>query len=196
MRLVTDTLIALMLVGLLGGMIWYQRDDDRLLERVEAVRLATKAIEAQAVFQPALGEIKGTPRGFALELKAEWFDHLPTNILLDNHAKLPWVDHTPVEAQDRADPATIVADSKHATFWYNPYLGLVRARVPMQFTQKQTVDLYNLVNRTAVVASDVAWDGGETRAATTKQVANEAPAPSEAAGKADPVVNAFQKASD
>jgi hypothetical protein len=37
-----------------------------------------------------------------------------------------------------------------AAFWYNPYKGILRARVPYDISDERALDLYNRVNGTSV----------------------------------------------
>ena len=160
MRLLVDTVIALILVAILGAVLWTQRLDQQRLEQVALVQQAMAALESQALYRAAIGEVHATSAGFAHHLSPAWFDHLPQNPLVD-HREVPWVDSHEDVGPDRLNPRHIVADSHHAGFWYNPYRGLIRARVPMQLTWASTVELYNLVNGTTLRVEEVDWHGAQ-----------------------------------
>jgi hypothetical protein len=46
----------------------------------------------------------------------------------------------------------IALDEKSAAFWYNPYQGVVRARVPVEMTDEAATALYNTINRTNIAS--------------------------------------------
>ncbi|GIW74332.1 MAG: hypothetical protein KatS3mg103_0854 [Phycisphaerales bacterium] len=91
-------------------------------------------------------------RGWPNTIEGAWFgDDPPRNHLLSGDR--PWVEIAPPEDADRDHPADPVAfdldvepGTKAASFWYNPYRGVVRARVPPQINDAQTLALYNRVN--------------------------------------------------
>jgi hypothetical protein len=157
MRLVVDTLIAVMLIAVLGGLLLRQRSEQSMLERIGLVQQSIRAIESQALYRAAVGDAEGTPRGFARLMDAAWFEHVPQNELIADHAIRPWVDLSPDDQPDRLNPAHVVAEGPLASFWYNAERGVVRARVPDQMSQQATVDLYNLVNGTSLRVDDVDW---------------------------------------
>jgi len=45
-------------------------------------------------------------------------------------------------------PVRMTIDGKLASFWYNPYQGIVRARVPVCVSDRKALDLYNSINGT------------------------------------------------
>jgi hypothetical protein len=87
-------------------------------------------------------------------------DDPPRNHLLTGDR--PWVELAPVEDADRDHPADPVAfdldGHKSASFWYNPYRGVVRARVAPQINEQETLALYNRVN--GVFLATLAPEGG------------------------------------
>ena len=161
MRLMLDTIVALLLVGLLGGLLWLQRQEQMQQHHIEQVQHALRALESQALYRAAVGDAQATPVGFADRLLPEWFDRLPHNSLVDPK-EVPWLDATEDATRDHVNPKHIVADSHHAAFWYNPHRGIIRARVPMQFTWDETVALYNAVNGTGLRVEQIDWVGALT----------------------------------
>lgn len=155
MRLIIDTLIALMLVGLLGSILWKQRDEQRLLDHVQSVHSAMRAIEAQAVYRAAIGDVPVTKLGYAATIDEHWFDPPPRNLLAPD--KTPWIEIANDEEAERFNPVRITIGEGRAAFWYSPHRGIVRARVPQQVSEQDTIDLYNLVNGTSLRVDEVAW---------------------------------------
>ncbi|MFI4915280.1 MAG: hypothetical protein ACIAS6_02085 [Phycisphaerales bacterium JB060] len=100
-------------------------------------------------------------RGWPNTIEGHWFDDdPPLNHLLTGDR--PWVELAPAEDADRdhpADPVAFDADGhRAASFWYNPYRGVVRARVAPQINDEQTLELYNRVN--GVFLATLAPEGG------------------------------------
>lgn len=165
MRLVIDTLIAVMLVVVLGVLVLRQRGEQAMLDSVANVQQSIRAIESQALYRAALGEVDATPTGFAVSLEASWFDNPPQNELVADHRIRLWSDSASIKDADRLHPRRITAVGSDASFWYNPNRGVVRARVPDQMSQQATVDLYNLINGSSVRVDDVDWVRREAIAA-------------------------------
>lgn len=159
MRLLVDTVIALMLAAMLGGALLSQRQDREQLDRIAAVQQSVRAIQSQALYRAAMGEVEATPSGYSRKIDIAWFDGPPRNILVEDEGEaFQWIDYPAEDAHQAFDPTHIVASGGQASFWYNPFRGIVRARVPRQFTQQATVDLYNLVNGTSLRVADCRWD--------------------------------------
>lgn len=157
MRLVIDTLIAVMLVVVLGVLLLRQRGEQAMLDSVADVQQAIRTIESQALYRVALGEVDATPNEFAVTLDAGWFDAAPQNTLVPDHRIRPWSETAPEADMNRLHPRRITAAGSDASFWYNANRGIVRARVPDQMSQQATVDLYNLVNGASIRVDDVDW---------------------------------------
>jgi len=156
MRLFIDTLLALTLIVVLGGIVWYQRQQQSWLENVTAVQDAMRAIESTALYHGALGEIETTDLGYARQIDPSWFDARPINRFFTDEAR-PWIDLVDQSDRGRFDPEQIISEGSLAAFWYNPWRGLIRARVPAQLSQRDTLELYNLVNGTSLRIEDVDW---------------------------------------
>jgi hypothetical protein len=161
MRLAVDSVIALMLVGILTGICWQRVQSQHELADILSVQESMSVIMGQAVMKPAVGRAEAAATGHALRIEAEWFERPPENRLLAMESvAAPWIESAPHSLQNTFNPRRIVADDRHAAFWYNPYRSLIRARVPMRLSQQETVELYNLVNGTSLRVQDVDWPGG------------------------------------
>lgn len=154
MRLLVDSLIALMLVAVLGGIFWHRHAAEDQIQRVEATQQALRAIEAQALYQASLGEVPKTRWGYPHVVEPSWFKTRPDNLLAQCDR---WIDVADESDSDRMDPAHVTSDHGRAAFWYNPHRGLIRARVEPQMSMQATIDLYNLVNGTSLRVDDAMW---------------------------------------
>jgi hypothetical protein len=146
MRLLMDTLVALMLAGILVGVVFHTRTDHETDQTKQTTRLELRRFQQQIALQSALAKVERTERGYPVTIDPEWFQgNLPSNPLLG--PEHPWVEIAGSDQQDLLHPLERVASNKGiAKFWYNPYLGLVRARVPVGMSDSASLELYNFVN--------------------------------------------------
>jgi len=146
MRLVIDSLVALMLAGLLGGILLYQRSTEEESRDVELLRQSLRRIEQQIAYHSAVADTQLTGRGFPETIDPEWFAaDLPRNVLANGPH--PWLEvATAEQANLQHPPVRVMLDKSYAGFWYNPYQGVVRARVPSEVSDEQAIAIYNEVN--------------------------------------------------
>ena len=147
MRLLIDSLVALMLAGVLAGVVVASREDENLERRVHEASQDLWTIQQEVLVRAALqreGRVQNPPE----IVRESWFGgELPTNSLLDEQR--PWVDLATKAERTLQHPIDKAAlDGTAARFWYNPANGTVRARVPLQLSDEDTLDLYNRVNGT------------------------------------------------
>ena len=152
MRLVLDSLLGLMLVGVLVGVTLHFRNKRATEHNVEVTRLEIQRFQSQINIQAALEKVPLTQRGYPISIEPEWFGgDLPKNMLLN--ASYPWVEIAGVSERDKMHPSRRMATSRTlARFWYNPFLGVVRGRVPDTVSDATALRLYNEIND-----SDVDW---------------------------------------
>lgn len=149
MRFLFNSLIALMLVMILVGVLHNRFKKEQSLRDVQSVRLALKTLHETSRLHAALSDASVTDVGFSTTLSPEWFSpQVPTNVFLP--ASHSWVDVAPQDDMNSHPPDPIVTAPDQAGFWYNPSLGIFRARVLPQFTDAQTLTLYNRLNNTAL----------------------------------------------
>lgn len=150
MRLFIDTLVALMLVALLGGFLWLKREHQTQQNHREVARTEVRRFQQQIALQSALASVTNEKtahdRGYPPTIDPAWFmDNLPDNPLLDDTH--PWVEIASAQEKDLTHPLQRVAtNSVVAKFWYNPNNGIVRARVPIAISDAAALDMYCYVN--------------------------------------------------
>ena len=165
MRLVLDSLIALMLVGILGAVLVHYRQQQQRLETVRFVHRSLADLHEQATYHRALATAahaddteaiarrKQAPDDapFPRHISPNWFGpKLPLNVLADT--RQPWIDLAPKDDLSAHPPDPVLRGMGQAGFWYNPSRGIFRARVPPQLSEQATLNLYNRVNGTALMA--------------------------------------------
>ncbi len=146
MRLILDTLLALMLAAILVGVVFHTRADREVNEARSTTRLELRRFQQQISLQSALAKVERTERGYPTTIDPDWFQgNLPSNPLLG--PEHPWVEIAGPTQDNLMHPQERVAGHKGvAKFWYNPYTGVVRARVPVGLSDSDSVSLYNYVN--------------------------------------------------
>lgn len=149
MRLLIDSMIAVMLVVILAVVLVHMRQQQTQVEDIRFVNDSLARLHEQAVFYRAISEVEQSESGFPLRVEPGWFgDALPLNVALPS--RHPWVDVAP--PGDTADhpPDPVVHRPDQAGFWYNPNRGIFRARVTPQVSREATIELYNRLNGTGL----------------------------------------------
>lgn len=163
MRLVIDTLIALMLVALLAGVIWHHRYQHEQEQVRVTVHRSLAQLHEQVLYRKTLEQVERSDVGFPLTIDAAWFDReLPRNTMAP--ASHPWMDVAPPGDHGDHPPDPVLTHPAQAGLWYNPNRGIFRARVPEQLSQGATLRLYNELNGTTLSALPQTVDA--TRRAT------------------------------
>ncbi len=148
MRLLIDTMIALLLVGVLAGLLWYHRDQQNEVRQVQAVHDALSALYEESLYHGTDPDSL-TAAGFPKTISITWFDnHVPMNETVPTTQ--PWLDVAPMGDGSDHPPDPVILSSTQAGFWYNPQRGIFRARVMPRFSEQETVDFYNKLNHTAL----------------------------------------------
>jgi len=150
MRLVINTVVALMLVGVLGVVLADYRAAVGKLERENQVHLALSRLGEQARCHGSF-HLPGS-RGlvFPPTISPAWFcSGLPSNPLASGYA---WLDVAPPGDMADDPPDPVLHTRSQAGFWYNPNRGVVRARVPAERGPGEALSLYNELNVTSLKA--------------------------------------------
>ncbi len=146
MRMLVNVVVALCFLSL-AGMLWLRWSG----EAIEAARASgairsVREIEQALYYRAATERERSNSRGWPLTIDPTWFkDGLPRNTLLSNEH--PWLEvASQAEAGLKHPPERLATSPKLAGLWYNPYQGVVRARVPVQISDARSTALYNYVN--------------------------------------------------
>jgi type II secretory pathway pseudopilin PulG len=146
MRLVIDSLVALMLCGFLAGVVLQTRAERRLDDKIELGRAEVERFQSQILLQAAIEKGELSQRGYPTTIEVEWFSgNAPLNPLLG--PAHPWLEIADESQRDLLHPPNPMAFGVDvAQFWYSPYTGVVRARVPSDVSDATAVRLYNRMN--------------------------------------------------
>lgn len=157
MRLLIDSLIALMLIAILGVVLVHHRHEQQRIAQHRSVHEALSSLYEQTLYHSVIDPdldlnhrhsgpmTVGTPlHRFPEVIEPAWFHGIePRNVAASKH---PWVDVAPSGDPYDHPPDPILRRPEQAGFWYNPSRGVFRARVPAQVTEAATLDLYNRLN--------------------------------------------------
>jgi hypothetical protein len=148
MRLLIDSLVALMLTGILAGVVVHTRSEWRLEDKIELARAEVERFQSQIMLQTAMEKVGMSQRGYPTRVDPAWFPgSLPVNPLLGpSH---PWLQIAGDDQRDLHHPTNRIAFSNDvAQFWYSPHTGMVRGRVPAEVSDATALRLYNRINGT------------------------------------------------
>jgi hypothetical protein len=161
MRLLIDTLIATMALGLLGVVLWTRSGEAEHREEVSQVRVALDELRTTAAYHGALGHLSNSPAGYPVHMMPEWFaDAMPVNVLLPGSH--PWIDLAPPGDNALHPPDPVAFHEAQAGFWYNPNVGIFRARVPAGGSSTSRLDLYNRIHHAELAALPESGDADRT----------------------------------
>jgi hypothetical protein len=142
-------ILALACLGLLVVALW-MAGQDRALEAFSTVRTvsAVRHIEQVIKFKGTVQTVSTNQRGWPVTVDPVWFENdPPRNPLLSTEH--PWLEVAgPEQAAFQHPPVRLAVNTQLAGFWYNPYQGVVRARVPVMVSDQRATALYNRVNGT------------------------------------------------
>lgn len=152
MRRIVDALgvLVILAIGLLVVIVEQGRrsDDQVIADASQALRRFEREVRVRA----ATDDVVVNGRGWPVTIDPGWFSGAPPeNPLLTRDR--PWVEvAAPNQAHQLHPDSPVAFDSSVASFWYNPYNGVIRARVPHSLSDKQALELYNRVNGTALAS--------------------------------------------
>ncbi|MBL8764026.1 MAG: hypothetical protein JNM07_07135 [Phycisphaerae bacterium] len=151
-----------------GGAELYRRHEStRLAEEVvlRATADAVSRLDEQIKFRAATRRANLNVQGWPQVVDESWFSgSRPENALLRQRdaakgglapgaAERPWLE---VAGKDEArlshPPVRLALEGGQAAFWYNPYRGIVRARVPGMISDERALATYNQVNGCALAS--------------------------------------------
>ncbi len=146
MRMLLNILVAVMLAGILVGVVMIRSTEGIKQDQIKAARDEVRRFQRQITFQTTVADVELTAEGYPVSADPNWFHgNLPANPLIEvGH---PWVEIAGRNERSLLHPLDLVVrDVAAAQFWYNPYKGIVRARVPADISDARALEFYNQVN--------------------------------------------------
>lgn len=150
MRWLRDLALLMALCAVGAGVMYYQRDKHESDEKVQKAIAGTRRLEMEIKYRAATKATALNYRGWPVTVDPDWFDReAPVNSLVPEDQ--PWLE---IASSDQASlqhpPVRITINGEIAAYWYNPYQGIVRARVPVLISDEEATALYNKVNQCAL----------------------------------------------
>ncbi len=146
MRTLLNILVALTFVAI-GVVVVMSRQADTIQKnQIKTTKAEVLRFQRQITLQATVADVELTAEGFPVTIDPKWFqDHLPHNPLLE--IGRPWVEIAGWEERSLLHPIDLaVRDAAGTQFWYSPYKGIVRARVPADISDERALKIYNHVN--------------------------------------------------
>ena len=146
MRWVRDFALLIVLAGFIGGGIIYMRKERDQEAMVQQAAAELVRLETEIKYRSATRTAELNQRGWPVTMDPKWFQPRPPMNALVSPDR-PWVEIASMsEAGLLHPPVRVTVDPSLAAFWYNPYQGIVRARVPVMVNDEKTLEVYNRVN--------------------------------------------------
>jgi hypothetical protein len=151
MRWIRDIALLILLGATAAFVGWYQYDRHERSAAMQKTAADTQRLEREVRFRAATKSGQLNWRGWPITVDPSWFDKdpAPVNLIVDDGH--PWVEVATEEEAGLLHPRQrMTIDRSSAGFWYNPYQGVVRARVPVQVNDGAATELYNSVNQSTI----------------------------------------------
>ncbi|MEM9882970.1 MAG: hypothetical protein AAF800_08645 [Planctomycetota bacterium] len=193
MRRAVDGLVVLAVVGAAGFMLVGRQSGRADAATGEDVQRSLARLYERASYYGALDKMSSqTPTLWPVVVRPEWFgDEPPTNGLLSGsagtpHGPRPWIDVAPPGDREAHPPDPVAVRRGQAQFWYNPNLGVFRARVAPTLREDEALTLYNRLNGVTLTAlhrdtdprrKPLAYTPGRTPGTTQATLAPPGPSP-------------------
>ncbi|MEM9419704.1 MAG: hypothetical protein AAGA25_11735 [Planctomycetota bacterium] len=153
-----DIFVVLIVVAVVVFVVQSRPSTEDEAVTMAGVQQSLERLYDRASYYGALeNSLESTRTLWPVAMMPEWFgDSLPVNTLLpgvvteDSHRVVshprPWIDVAPPGDQSSHPPDPVAVRRGQAQFWYNPNIGLFRARVPSHIGEDEALALYNEVN--------------------------------------------------
>lgn len=152
MRRIVDIAALLVLAAVIAGVVWLRSERNREASLSAEVAAEVRRFEQEIQRRAATGTADVNARGWPVTVDPAWFGERPPRNGLVSPDR-PWVEIARPEQSHLLHPEVRLAvDRSLAAFWYNPYQGLVRSRVPAALSDERALELYNRINRCALAS--------------------------------------------
>ncbi len=158
MRRLIDIFVVLVVIAVVVFVVQSRRSVETSATTAQEVQQSITRLYERAAYYGALeSSTRSTRTLWPVAMMPEWFgESLPTNGMLSdvhphgstqtNAYLRPWIDVAPPGDHGAHPPDPVAVRRDQAQFWYNPNVGLFRARVPAHLGEDQALSLYNQLN--------------------------------------------------
>lgn len=141
-------LTALLGLGVLLYFGWHNAEREL---GISSTQRSLDRIRQEIARRASMDDVMRSTSGWPMSIDPKWFDEgAPRNSLLACAGRA-WMEIASDEENFLNDPAVRASDASdmhRAEFWYNPATGVVRARVKMELSDRDSLDAYNRINNT------------------------------------------------
>jgi len=151
MRTLVNMVAALTALLGLGVLLYFGWHNAERELGISTTQRALERIRQEVARRASMDGVMRSPGGWPMSIDPKWFeDGAPRNSLLAGAGRA-WMEIASDEENFLSDPtarASEASDTRRAEFWYNPATGVVRARVRMELSDRDSLDAYNRINNT------------------------------------------------
>ena len=150
MRWVRDIALLVLLIAIGVGAWWFMTDSREHAASIDKALADVQRLEREVRYRAAIKSVALNYRGWPMTIDPAWFDTDPPRTPLAGDDR-PWLEIAPESEYGYLHPPIrLTLDDQMPAFWYNPYQGVVRARVPVDVSDEQALAMYNKVNRVSI----------------------------------------------
>jgi hypothetical protein len=150
LRRTVDAVTVLVALGLLGALGAYEYQQAKQESAVRHVADDVQRFRQMLQLRSATKDVPLNARGWPMTIDPAWFEHDPPRNVLVTPDR-PWVEVAAPGDAELQDPVVRMTISPAlASFWYNPYQGIIRARVSVGINDERALTLYNRINGTTL----------------------------------------------
>lgn len=152
MRILLDLIAVLTATGLAVAVFTFERKRTESDAKISLAASDLRRLELEIKYRSVTKTAELNELGWPDTVDPAWFDTDPPHNCLVSDRR-PWLEICSADDADQVHPRVRLAvDETLAGFWYNPYQGVVRARVPVMLSDADSIALYNRVNRSALLS--------------------------------------------
>ena len=152
MRLLYFVMVAVLVTGAAMAYKWSAEQEEALERAVSTSASSVERMEREVRIRSAMADVELNGRGWPVTVDPVWFGlRVPENPLAPGDR--PWLEVAGESELVESHPRVrLIVDETTASFWYNPALGVVRARVGVNVSDRKALALYNRVNGSRVTS--------------------------------------------
>jgi hypothetical protein len=142
-RWILDAIAVLTLIGLVAAVVMHRRTQSEREGEINATIVDLARLEHEIKYRAVMQGTELNELGWPVTVDAKWFEDEPPR----NRMVTPG---RPADADLLHPRVRLTVDDDIAGLWYNPFQGIVRARVPVMVSDTDSTTLYNLLNGAAL----------------------------------------------
>lgn len=152
MRWILDAIAVMTLVALIGAVVMHRRTGSEREAQIEQTINELRRLELEIKYRAVTQETELNEVGWPMTVDAGWFEGEPPRNKVVSAGRA-WVEVAGAGDANLLHPTVrMTVDDNMAGFWYNPFQGIVRARVPVMVSDSDSTALYNRINSASLAS--------------------------------------------